>query len=369
MARPTCILIVDDDTEIRELLKDLVEPLGYRAELARDGFEALAKMKLDIDLVFLDLMMPGLDGYEVARRIRQDPDTCDVPILMLTALSNHEDRLRAMEAGANDFITKPADAVEIRARLTSLLKMKAAQEALKQHQREEEDTVRQRTASLHRALMDMAEAQRQAYMAHLDTLHRLALAAEYKDEGTGAHIQRIGSYAALLARQLNLPPKDVELVRLASPLHDVGKVGIPDAILLKPGKLTEEERRRVEQHTVIGGHILSGSSSDVLRAAEVIAMTHHERWDGRGYPNRLADEGIPLWGRICAVADVFDALTTVRPYKPAFSNEQSLMILWEESGTHFDPRLIELFFQHLDEVMAIQVQYQEIEANTRSERK
>lgn len=348
------LLIVDDEAPNRDLLEALVEGLGHEPELACDGVEALAKIKLDVDLVLLDVMMPGMDGFDVARRIRQDPDYGDVPIIMVTALTGKEDRLRAVEAGANDFITKPIDKTELRIRTASLLGMKEAQDLIKRHRKELEDTVQRRTAALRQALAEMAEAQRRTQEAHLDTLQRLVLAAEFKDDDTALHLQRMSRYAALLAQELNLPPGEVELIRLASPMHDVGKIGIPEHILLKPGQFTAEEMERMKQHTHIGGRLLRGSASELLKAGEIIALTHHEKWDGSGYPNGLAGEAIPLWGRISAVADVFDALTSPRPYKPAFPNDQAVRMLEEGRAKHFDPALIDLFLTHLDAVVVIQ---------------
>jgi putative two-component system response regulator len=359
MTRRKTILIVDDEAEIRELLSDIVASLGYATELARDGFEALAKLRLGIDLVLLDLTMPGMDGYEVARRLRQDPEARDIPIIMITALTSREDRLRAVEAGANDFIAKPADLVEVRARMTSLLNLKDAHDALKLHKKELEHAVAKQTETLRQAVADMANAQRSAYEAYVETLHRLALAAEFKDETTGAHIKRVGGFSALLARQLHLPPGEVELVRLAAPLHDVGKIGVPEAILRKRGPLTPEERRAMEQHPLIGKRLLGDSSAEVLRAAEIVALSHHERWDGTGYPHRLKGDAIPLYGRICTVADVFDALTTERPYKKAFPNEDAFELLESGSGKQFDPSLVELFLAHRDEISQIQAQYRQ----------
>lgn len=359
MAQSNTILIVDDDAGIRALLKEVVESLGHRTELACDGFEAIAKLKLGIDLVLLDLTMPGMDGYEIARRIRHDPAAEHIPIIIVTALTSREDRLRALEAGANDFIAKPADLVEVRARITSLLNLKHAHDSLKLHKKELEAAVAKQTETLRQAVADMANAQRGAYHAYLETLHRLALAAEYKDETTGAHIQRVGSYSGLLAQRMHLPPGEVELVRLASPLHDVGKIGIPETILLKPGALTPEERKAMEQHPLIGERLLHGSSAEVLRAAEIVALSHHERWDGNGYPHRLQGQHIPLYGRICTIADVFDALTTERSYKKAFSNDKSFELLAAGSGVQFDPSLVELFLDHREEVLHIQAQYRQ----------
>jgi cyclic di-GMP phosphodiesterase len=353
------ILIVDDEKPNQEMLKSMVESLGHKSEIAQNGFEALAKLKLDIDLVLLDVTMPGMDGFTVTRCIREDPDCSNIPILIVTALTSKDDHLRAVEAGANDFISKPVGMTELRVRMTSLLKMKEAQDVTKRYQEELEKTVGRRTDALRQALEDMAKAQWKIREAHLDTIRRLAVAAEYKDGNTAAHIHRMSRYSALLAQGFTLPPGEEELILHASIMHDVGKIGIPDVILLKPGKFTEEEREIMKQHTIIGARILSGSSSEFLQAGEVIALSHHEKWDGSGYPKGLVGEDIPLWGRICAVADVFDALTSERPYKKALPNEKAYEIIREGCGKHFDPHIVDVFFQQLDEVVTIQGQYHE----------
>lgn len=277
----------------------------------------------------------------------------------MTALESKIDLVRAVESGANDFISKPVGRTELRVRMTSLLKMKEAQDGIKRYQEELEKTVEKRTAVLRQALENMAKAQRKTHESHLDTIHRLAVAAEYKDGNTAANIRRMSHYCAILARGLNLPPSEVELILNASIMHDVGKIGIPDAILLKPGNLTEKEFEIMKQHTIIGARILSGSPSELLQAGEVIALSHHEKWDGSGYPNGLVGESIPLWGRICAVADVFDALTSKRLYKEALPNEKVYEILREGRGIHFGPSIVDMFFERLDEVVTIQGQYRE----------
>lgn len=353
------VLIVDDDEVNRDLLEGLLESLGHQAESVTDGHEALARLKTGHalplpDLVLLDVMMPGINGFEVAQAIRQDPAISDLPIVMVTALSSNKDRLDAVEAGANDFIAKPIDKTELRVRTASLLRMKEAQDAIKQHRTELEDTVHQRTAALQKALLDVNASRQEADKAHLDTIYRLAVASEYKDKDTATHIQRVSNYCALLARHLRLPDEEVEILCVASPMHDVGKIGVPDSILLKPGKLDAGEWAIMQQHTTIGARILRGSSSKLLQAGEIIALSHHEKWDGTGYPHGLIGQDIPLWGRICAVADVFDALTSERPYKKAFTNEQALDVMHEERGRHFDPALLDLFIQIKDEIIAVQ---------------
>ncbi len=353
------ILIVDDEVLNRSVFKEMVESLGHVAEVAEDGVGALAMMKLDIDLVLMDVNMPGIDGFETVRRIRKDPEVGDLPIIMVTALAGKEDRLRAVEAGANDFIAKPVDLTELQVRTASLLKIKEHQDDIKRYQSELEALVEKRTVALRRTLDEMAEAQRRTHEAYLDTIHRLAVAAEYKDMYTAAHINRVSYYCSMLGRALHLPPGETETILHASPMHDVGKLGIPEGILLKPGKLDPDEWKIMKKHTTIGAHILGGSTSELLQAGEIIALSHHEWWDGSGYPQGLVGEDIPIMGRICAVADVFDAMTTERPYKDAMSNEQAFEILGEKRGAHLDPQIVDLFLESLDDVAAIQEIYRD----------
>ncbi|MBU0713587.1 response regulator [bacterium] len=353
------ILIVDDDEGIRMILGEYLTMQGHEYETASDGLEALAKVKLDIDLVLMDVNMPNMDGYEVIKRIRSEPEHRDLPIIMVTAMTSREDRLRAVRAGANDFIAKPIDQTELEVRTMSLLRMKDIQDTIKRHKSELEDKVQQRTAVLRKSLDEMVDAQRKTYDAYLDTIRRLAIAAEYRDEGTAAHIMRMSNYAAVLARGLNFSSGQIEIILQASPMHDIGKIGIPDGILLKKGTLEDKEWEIMRQHTIIGSRILKESNSDFLKAGELIAATHHEKWDGSGYPNGLKGEEIPHLGRICAVADVFDALTTKRPYKEAFSNEEAFDIIRKGRETHFDPEVVDIFFDKVSEIETIQSKYLE----------
>jgi putative two-component system response regulator len=353
------ILIVDDEAANRDLLEALLTGMGHEVELAADGFIALAQLSLGFDLVLLDVMMPNMDGFEVARRIRSGSDCPDIPICMVTALSGKEYRLRAVEVGANDYIAKPIDKTEVKIRTASLLRTKEAQDALKRHQAELEETVARRTESLRRALQEMAEAQRKTQQAELETIERLALAAEYRDEDTAFHIKRMSHYCHLIARKLSLSPWECEILLHASPMHDVGKIGIPDAILLKPERLDTAEWQIMKTHAEIGARILGGSTSELLQAGETVARSHHEKWDGSGYPDGLTGEAIPLWGRIAAVADVFDALTCRRPYKEPFPTEKAIQIMREGRGTHFDPGILDVFFGNLDDVFTIREKYRD----------
>ena len=352
------VLVADDQEDGRRAMSRGLKALGYDVEVAADGIEALAKLPLGADLVLLDAQMPGLDGFEVARRMRLDPEYVDLPIIMVTGLDSREDRLRAVEAGVSDFIAKPFDLTELRVRCASLLRLKDATDELKRHRVELVQTVAKRTADLRVALARMAEAQRSTYAAHLDTIRRLVIAAEYKDRDTAAHIERIGLYSELVAAALKLPPGEVEIICHASPMHDVGKIGIPDAVLLSPRKLATEEWEIMKRHTTIGATILHGSPSPLLQAGEAIALSHHERWDGSGYPSGATGEDIPLAGRICAVADVFDALTSNRHYRDALPNNMVWEMMQAERGRHFDPAVLDVFVESREAVEAIQRQSQ-----------
>ncbi|HVR11137.1 MAG TPA: HD domain-containing phosphohydrolase [Thermoanaerobaculia bacterium] len=365
MSEAQRILVVDDVEQNLALLGGLVRTLGYEVETARDGLEALAKLVLGFDLVLLDVMMPGLDGYEVARRVRADPRTQDLPIILVTVLDSREDRVKAIQAGASDFIAKPVDKTELLVRISSQLRLKQAQDALKRSQAELEERVARRTKELRRTVEETADANRRTYAAHIDTIRRLVLAAELKDPDTARHILRISRYSTVLANALRMSPGEIEVLGHAVTMHDVGKIGIPDAILFKPGALDEEEKKIMESHTLIGSRILADSPSELMQLGEIVALTHHERWDGTGYPRRLAGEQIPLPGRICSVVDVFDALTTDRPYRPAFSPEAARDSMRRGRGAHFDPRLFDLFLDRWDEVLEVRGRLIEEDAASR----
>ena len=271
---------------------------------------------------------------------------------MVTALSDVKNRVRALEVGADDFLSKPVDKSELTARVRSLVKVKAYNDHMKNYQQELEEAVQQRTRELRKA-----NARIEA--ASLDTIYRLSRAAEYKDEETGAHIKRMSHYSAIVARQLGLSEDTCKRILYAAPMHDVGKIGIPDRILLKPGKLDADEWKVMKRHTLIGGGILAGSDTPHIRLARVIAMTHHEKWDGSGYPNGLVGDRIPLVGLIVAIADVFDALTSRRPYKEPFSLEKSYGIIREGRGSHFAPHVVDAFFAVEDEILEIKQKFQD----------
>lgn len=351
------ILVADDDEMIRTLHSEFVRGFGYEVELAADGIEAIAKIGLGVDLVLTDAHMPNLDGFEVARRIRETRSAEELPIVMVTSLEAREDRLRAYEVGINDFINKPVDHTELRLRLKWLLELKTTHERLRRSKDNLETTVQRRTRELREALEEVTRAQREIQAGHLDTIRRLTLAAEYKDHDTAGHIERIGRYSQIMGVAMHLRPGLIDLLLHAAPMHDVGKLGIPDSILLKPGPLDEEERAIMNTHTTIGGQILAGSTSPVIQLGERVALTHHEKWDGTGYPEGLSTEDIPLEARICSVVDFFDALTMDRPYRKAVANDEVVEMIVSQSGSAFDPAVVEIFLKVREDIEGIQREY------------
>ncbi len=347
------ILVVDDEDNNLLVMEAMLVPLGYEVTMARNGMEALEKVRnFPPDVILLDVMMPKMDGFAVAKRLKEDERTKIIPIVMVTALSEAKDRVKALEVGADDFLTKPVDVAELQARVASLLKVKAYNDHMRNHQQELEAEVAKRTEQLRQALKEVKARS-------LDTIYRLSRAAEYRDENTGVHILRMSHYSTAIARNMGLDDEYVESILYAAPMHDVGKIGIPDHILLKPGKLEADEWETMKQHTVIGAKILEDSDTEFMKLSEVIALTHHEKWDGSGYPKGLKGSDIHLAGRITAIADVFDALTSRRPYKEAFPVEKSLNIIGNSSGSHFDPRVVDSFMAIRDEILSIREQFQD----------
>jgi len=345
------ILVIDDQPQNIELLEAHLVPQGYEIVTAANGEEALGKLSCNqIDLILLDVMMPGMDGFEVTRRIRQDDRYRLLPIILVTSLRDTEDRVKGIEAGCDDFISKPVDKMELLARVRSLLKVKAYNDLMSNYRKELESEVTRRTEELKQALEKIKAAS-------LETIYRLSMAAEYKDKETGAHIKRMSRYSAAVTCRLGLTENTIETILYAAPMHDLGKIGIPDLILMKSAKLDPVEWEIMKQHTVIGAKILKGSDAEFIRLGETIALSRHEKWDGSGYPNGLKGIEIPIAGRITAIADVFDALTSKRPYKKPFSVEKSLTIIREGRGSHFDPDVVDAFFAIQDEILAVKKQY------------
>ncbi len=345
------VLIVDNEERNLRLLEAMLIPQGYDIRKARDGMEALESVEKQApDVVLLDVMMPKLDGFAVARRLKDNPETARIPVVMVTALWEASDRVRALEAGADDFLTKPVDRFELTARVKSLVKVKAYNDYIINYQRILEAEVGTRTNELKDALSKVKSAS-------LETIYRLSRAAEYKDEDTGNHIQRVSRYSACIASKMGLNDQEIEVLLHAAPLHDIGKIGVPDKILLKSGKLSDEEWRVMKTHTSIGARILGNSDTEFIKLGAVIALRHHEKWDGSGYPEGLKGETIPLAVRIVSVADVFDALTSRRPYRHSvFTDEEACSIIGKGRGTHFDPEVLAAFEACREEVLAIKEQ-------------
>lgn len=342
------LVVIVDDTPLNLTLMDMLVGRvgGCQAMCFADPVAALAWCAdNEPDLIIVDYMMPGVDGLEFIRRIRARRDHDDLPILMVTASHERRTRYEALECGANDFLTKPIDPHEFEPRVRNMLKLRQAH-----------------LATLDRAA-SLAEAVRVATAEIQDrereTITRLARAAEFRDPETGAHIQRMAHYSALIARRLGQDEGHVAAILQAAPMHDVGKLGIPDYILLKAGRLTHEEFAVMKRHPVIGHDILKDSASRVVQVGAVIALSHHEKFDGSGYPNGLSGTDIPLEGRIVAVADVFDALTSERPYKRAWPMEQAISLLRIGRGTHFDPDCIDAFLRAWKDVVEIHKRFQD----------
>jgi putative two-component system response regulator len=320
------ILAVDDEASNLQLLRQILQD-DYRLLFAKDGARALELARQEKpDMVLLDVMMPGMSGYETCAALKADAATAAAPVIFVTALSDTADELEGFEVGAVDYITKPVSPPIVRARVRT-----------------------------HLSLVRMEELR----ATRLAIVQRLGLAAEYKDNETGLHVIRMSHFAQVLARAAGMSEAGAEDLLHAAPMHDVGKIGIPDRILQKPGKLDADEWEVMQRHAEIGAEIIGEHNSGMLALARSIALTHHEKWDGSGYPRGLAGEEIPLAGRIVALADVFDALTSERPYKKAWSEEAAIEFLREQKGKHFDPALVDLFIAQMPAIRAIRTRWAE----------
>lgn len=338
------IQVVDDNKRNVRICREILELADFKVIAADNGRTGL-EMARDLmpDVILLDIMMPVMNGMEMLRRLREDSLIQHIPVLMLTARSETEDVVQALNSGANDYLTKPFSEEELEARVRTLCRMKKAEDGIREQNEMLEKKVRERTEALD--------------VTRLEIVRRLGMASEYRDNETGEHIIRMSKMCMKLGELYGLDKKRQELLLNASPMHDVGKISIPDAVLLKTGKLTSEEWRIMTEHTTIGARLLDGHDSTLMRLARDIALTHHEKWNGNGYPAGLKGEQIPLEGRIVAIADVFDSLTSRRPYKDPYPIEVACKIIEQERGEHFDPKLTDLFLQHRDEFERIKREY------------
>lgn len=365
------IWVIDDASVNVKVVRRHLSEEGYSNV---DGFTspltALQRMEETLpDTILLDILMPEMSGIEVLKRIRSRPESEHIPVLILSASNDRETRLEALELGATDFLAKPVDRVELIARLRNVLRFKSHHDSLQTYSDLLEAAVKQRTAEL--------------AASRLEVVHCLARASEFRDDITGRHVFRVGRYAGIIGSELGLSDKQAHLLELAAQLHDVGKIAIPDSILLKDGKLDSSEyefmqrhcgfgkrvfepvnngRHDVRDHTSLGGELLGTAQSPLIRLASRIALTHHEWWDGRGYPLGLEGEDIPLEGRITAVADVFDALASRRPYKEAFPLSKCFGILNENRGKQFDPEVLDAFMARRQDIIDVQLEHADLDA-------
>jgi len=324
--RPINILIVDDELMIRDLLQTTFERTPYQCQFAENGESALQLFQdQTFDVLLTDIDMPKMDGIELSKVVLSDYDT---DIIVMTGQIRRYQYDEIVNLGVSDFVEKPFSPREMILRINRVIR---------------ERNLKQIAQKAHVDLQD----------SYIDSIHRLVMAAEYKDEDTGDHIIRIGNYCTHIAEKLGLPDEFIETIHYASPMHDIGKMGIPDSILLKPGKLTHVEFETIKTHTQIGDRLLSRSKSKILQMGQEIALNHHEKFNGKGYPNKRKGKDIPISGRIVAIADTFDALTSKRPYKDPYPAEVTRKILIKESGEQFDPEILDIFINHFDTFLNI----------------
>lgn len=365
------VMIVDDEPINIKVVRKYLSMVGYTDFVSvTEAGEAFNQIVKELpDVLLLDVMMPNVSGLEILEQVRADRRIAHIPVLILTASDDQETKKRALESGATDFLSKPVDPNELIPRVKNALVVKAHHDHLEDHARKLERLVFERTKEL--------------IGTRLAVVHCLARAAEYRDNETGRHVLRVGAYVGIIARELGLSPDQVDLLELASPLHDVGKIGIRDEILLKPGKLDPEEFEIMQKHCALGkkvfqtlssaeweawkthmelgAKIIGDAESPLIKTAASIALTHHEKWDGTGYPLGLAGEDIPIEGRITAVADVFDALSSKRPYKPPFPCDKCFAIMEAERGKHFDARILDAFMARKAEIVETQIRYADLD--------
>ena len=339
MSEKPTVLVVDDTPENIDVLAGVLRD-KYRVKVATNGERALKIALSDNppDLVLLDIMMPGMSGYEVCEALKADPRTRKVPVIFVTAMNEVADEQRGFEVGGVDYITKPVSPPLVLARVATHLDLFDQNRVL-------DRKVQERTVELNQT--------------RLEVIRRLGRAAEYKDNETGLHVIRMSHYSRIIAEGMGYSDDYCDTLLNAAPMHDIGKIGIPDRVLLKPGRLDDEEWAIMHKHPEMGARIIGEHSNELLAMAAVVALGHHEKWDGSGYPGKLVAEDIPIEARFVAIADVFDALTTERPYKKAWEVEKAVSLIQENAGGHFDPTMVPVFIERLDDVLAIKKAYAE----------
>ena len=354
--RDVKVLVVDDEVYIREIVSRWLMKDGYECLTADNANRALEILAAEnISLMISDIMMPGMSGLELLSLAKQKYR--DLAVIMATAVDDRQVGTQALEQGAYGYVIKPLDRNEVLINVANGLHLRKLEIDNRRHREELEHLVEERTIELQHTIQKLQETEKELSISREETIQRLAMAAEFRDDETAYHTVRMASYCQVLAVKLGLPPEECELIRTSSQLHDVGKIGTPDNILLKPAELSHDEFEVIKEHTVIGYRLLSNSKSVMLERASIIAWTHHEKFDGTGYPNGLRGEEIPLPGRIAAICDVFDALTSDRVYKSAYSLEDAVEIMLNLRGNHFDPRLLDIFLNVIEEIAMIKAEY------------
>jgi putative two-component system response regulator len=343
---PPIILVADDRPENIELISATLSPMGYTIVKAENGVQALEKIRtLHPDIALLNVFMPELNGIEVCKNIKSDEQYSSMPVIMITALNDADSKMKSLSVGADEFLTKPIDRYELIVRVGNLLNVKKHIDKLN-------NKIIEKTKELQKAIMELKDS-------NMTVVYRLSRAVEYIDSDTGDHNIRVSKYVMSIADAMGLTKQEVEEQSIASSLHDIGKIGVPSSILLKPSSLTPEEFEQVKKHPQIGSDILNNSGSKLLDMAGQIALTHHERMDGTGYPQGLKADGIPLAGRITAVADVFDSMTIKRPYRDAIPVDQTVEYIKSNAGTQFDPQITDAFMKHLKDILDIKYMLKE----------
>jgi putative two-component system response regulator len=343
---PPIILIADDRPENIELISATLSPMGYNIIKAANGMQAMEKIRtLRPDIAMINVFMPELNGIEVCKNIKSDERYSSIPVIMITALDDADSKMKALSVGADEFLTKPIDRYELIVRVGNLLNVKKHIDTLN-------NQIVEKTKELQKAIAELKDT-------NINVIYRLSRAVEYIDNDTGDHNIRVSKYVMSIAGSMGFTKEEVETISIASSLHDIGKIGVPSSILLKPSSLTPEEFEQVKKHTSIGANILNSSGSKLLDMAGQIALTHHERMDGTGYPQGLRSDSIPIAGRITAVADVFDSMTIKRPYRDAIPVDQTVEYIKSHAGTQFDPQITDVFLRHLKDILDIKYMLKE----------